>query len=163
MVSKVDTEATPTATAIERTMSVAMTGITNSASLWGQSIGGYLQSGIYQSFLDNWEDYAGGIAAIIVQGLEDALGAHSPATSMIPLGVAAAQGYAVGFAKIANTVPLPVDIGNVRTLTALGSSGGPITVILQHNGTLMGNEIEADTFARMIGERLDRLQRGVHA
>lgn len=161
---KVDIEAQPTIDAVERSMAIAMTKITNSAGLWGQSIGGYLQSGIYQSFLDNWEDYAGDIAAIIVQGLEDALGAHSPASAMIPLGVSAAQGYALGFAKVANTIPLPVDVGNVHNLSLPGGSGQPPTVIVQltHQGTLMGNEIEADAFARMIGERVQRNWRGVH-
>jgi len=69
------------------------------AGSWGQSIAGYTMAGIWRGFNQEWDGWAERIADIIYEGLMDALDAGSPAKKMIPLGVMAAQGYALGFQR----------------------------------------------------------------
>lgn len=125
LVKGTKSEMPSTASSIASTVRQGLASFTSEARGWGESIAGYIMSGIFQGFQDGFASYARGIAAIIYDELKDALGASSPAKAMIPLGQMAAQGYSLGFQQaLSSTIPSSGLLAALTTPTVAPVTGG---------------------------------------
>ena len=131
-------------TDVSNSLRMAMASFSGEAGLWGEGIAGYIMAGIYRGFADNFDSYAQGIAAIIYDELKDALGASSPAKAMIPLGVAAAEGYSLGFERALAPSYAPVGAA------AAGGSARPVENHYHFDGPVLGDRYAAEKFADML-------------
>lgn len=153
IVSKTQSSISYVGSNVANALRSAMASFSGEASEWGRGIAGYIMSGIYHGFAQDWKSWAESIADIIYDELMDALDASSPAKKLIPVGVAAGEGYKLGFDASMRVPMLPstplIPTGVSSTSHSYSHGGvtitGPVTIVTP----------DPDDFI----EKLERLER----